>query len=332
MEGIPDIIRHINTQLPDFRLQGPPIKLSGGYLNLTWRIKAYPHNIIAKWVAPYIVTQPDFYLPPERAALEAKALQWLGQHQWEGLRMPILLDFDPKQNIILMEDMGRGRNFSQWMIDSTGDKAHFEEWGNKLGAFIGRLHTCSWGDASLQQGFNNHKIQEVRLKVEYDFDFSRLDPPTEVLVHHQQVLADKVMSPGLCLTMGDFWPLSVLLCKNDIPAIIDWEFVHFGFPFQDFAHMWAHIWMHAHISPPERKEKLLALLHAYVKAYATYMEAYLEEEANIIAYHIGTEVLQRSLGNFVQGYIYENQDPNTLQEAASFGRKCLENGTCQLLP
>ena len=66
-------------------------------------------------------------------------------------------------------------------------------------------------------------------------------------------------NPGICFTMGDLWPASIVMLplheskESDKPhkmteidwtfRVIDWEFSHYGSPIQDIAHLGAHIWM-----------------------------------------------------------------------------------------
>ena len=120
--------------------------------------------------------------------------------------------------------------------------------------------------AQLQGRFANTAVQAVRSKLMFAAAKDHILP--HALLLWPRSLAAAVPSalemaaaagrqlaehPGICLTHGDSWMRSFMLATGTTETTerppgfaIDWEFVHWGQPLQDWAHVYAHVWMLTH--------------------------------------------------------------------------------------
>ncbi|MEL6633775.1 MAG: phosphotransferase [Bacteroidota bacterium] len=315
--------QHFRRRGLPFEVVAEPIALEGGLLNHVWRVPTQAGSVIVKYAPPYIATQPEVALPCERAHFEAQALETLGQGLWENdLTIPTLYDYDNQANILVMQDAGPLPNLREKLMDLSFSDADAERIGVQLGSFIGHLHQHTFGQPSFAERFHNMEIQKVRKGVQYHM-------PLEVLTNwtHQAsaVLAKMdqmgtaILQPGQCMIMGDLWPQSILIAPHEV-WVIDWELTHYGFRVQDVGHLLAHLWMIWDRAKNQVvKAHIVALAWAFRQKYeeiAGQNLAYLQVEdsgSHPIAVHIGTEVLQRVIGNFSQAYVYQGT-PDTAKK------------------
>jgi aminoglycoside phosphotransferase (APT) family kinase protein len=109
--------------------------------------------------------------------------------------------------------------------------------------------------------------------------------------------------------MGDLWPNSIIISVSGI-RVIDWELAHFGRPLQDIGHLAAHLWMLGQRAPEAQAAvRVSACLEAFVTAYRESLghdssRIFGLEEARLAMVHAGCEILQRSVGNFTEQYLY----------------------------
>jgi aminoglycoside phosphotransferase (APT) family kinase protein len=156
-------------------------------------------------------------------------------------------------------------------------------------------------------------MQETRLAVQYRGVAEMLGAGTvddaEALGRRAESLGEDLLEPGRCLTMGDLWPLSVLVTKEGL-RLIDWELAHYGRPLQDVAHWCAHLWMQRHRAPSDAVAKVVAahrdaFLGAYGDALGGARAAlWSDAERRAAAIHFGAEILVRAVGPFQDGYVY----------------------------
>lgn len=299
-----------------FRAKGDPVPLSGGNLNYIWRVTGTPYNVIVKHAPPYIAGQPELPLDPQRIHFEAKALQ---QFSGDGKLHPLtsdhisppeLVHFDDKNHLLIMEDVGNNGGF---FIGELG--ADHVELSASLGEFIGSLHRKTAGSPWFKKNFNNSGIQQTRQQVQYngaeEFLVNAGIKPEQEAVYHARILGEKLLTPGKCMVMGDLWPPSVIIQQHRL-RIIDWEFAHFGYPFQDTAHFLAHCTMQiAATSSETRKKKVEAIARRFLKSYQSAVgeETGLQmgrEEQHDFNIHYAMELLIRTTGAFKSGYLFED--------------------------
>lgn len=315
--------------MPEFKLTGELERLSGGNINFVWRATAKEKNLIIKHAPPHIATDPEVPLSEERIDFEARVLRKLDKGgslhgiTHPEIRPPELYAYDPERSLIIMEDVGGFQELGE-AVSTIGSP---QKIGGRLGQFIGNLHLSTFRDEELGKAFHNIEIQKVRNQLQYQPAHEYLGTAenelTEAVKARCQNLGHRLLRPGKCLVMGDLWPPSIFVGKENELRLIDWEFVHYGRPLQDVAHFAAHCRMWAHTSSAEDQSDWWKTLWKYF--WDTYRETmdeswghlFDEEEERDFQIHVGAEILIRANGAFKTGYIYdrpENQH-HLLQEA-----------------
>lgn len=327
-----DVLDHLQTRLPDFTPTGDPVRLPEGNLNIVWRVPGQPASIIAKHAPPYMAVNPAVPLDPSRLEFEARSLRALEPDgalaavATQRIRPPRLLDMHTAPHVLLMEDVGTHPTLGRWLRES-GAPERARAIGQQLGRFIGRLHAATAGDDELAERFDNRLMQETRLAVQYEAVGAMLADAgiadAEALGERAAALGERLLKPGICLTMGDLWPPSVLVAPDRL-RIIDWELAHYGRPMQDVAHVAAHAWMQAHRAPHETaRAAAQQLSRSFLAVYRSALtkacaEALLTPQMlTDAALHMGAEILVRTVGPFQAGYRYDGlaADAPPVQEA-----------------
>jgi len=306
-------------------------ELGGGSLNFVWRIKSTSgSSFIIKHAPPYIASVPEIAFDNSRIVFEAnilRAFQFrseLNQLTGFGVRPPEFLGYDSHRHLLLMEDVGSRPDLIQAARLTDTDLAAC---GSNLGAFMAQLHLQTYQNQWFADNFANLPVQRTRLEVQYNgcLEFCRRArlPDAEKIGKLCRQLGQKLNSVGKCLVMGDLWPYSILLGRNEI-RLIDWELTHFGRPAQDVAHLAAHLWMMSHRAAGQpQKERIdkfrLSFINRYFKRIARHQPQLMtQEDERDFQIHFGAEILARTLGNFQKNYLYDGLSPEhpVIQEAA----------------
>lgn len=330
------ILNHVARLLPEYEITSSPLPLSGGYLNSVWRVSAIPQSLVVKQAPPYIASQPEVPLDPERILFEGEALSLfmpgnsLHELLSNSVRVPELVTMDEKNHLLIMEDLGNLPDLSGWLHQNDP-----KDEGKRLGSFIARLHRYTFENADLKKRFNNKVIQQTRFALLYDAVEDMLKragvADYEILGEKVRMMGKKFLKPGLCLTMGDLWPSSILVDNGKL-GLIDWEFCHFGYPAQDVGHLLAHLWMQAHCTP----DRIIAgrfrtfrqqFLNSY---FSEVSEPELQNESvrKDIHLHSASEILARTMGSFQNGYLYDGLDVGhpLMREAVETAAKWIRGG------
>jgi len=318
-----------SEKIPGFTPNGPITPVDGGLLNQVWRLDGNPQPIIVKHAPPYIATNHEIPLDPERQLFEARALGLFRKNailhslQNSYIKVPELKSHLADHHILLLEDAGVDvKSLNQLSHPKMDD----ERIGTALAEFIAGIHARTTGNRSLAQSMENGSIQKSRYMIQYQpasrYLLKAGIPDYESLGRELEALGRQFMKPGKCLIMGDLWPRS-LLWNGSIWYLIDWEFSHYGSPAQDTGHLLAHLWMLEHRSTDrETGRRFSAIKNAFIK---TYQEKIIAEKPDLISeeikretiLHAAAEVIARTTGAFQKGYLYaglEAEDP-TVQEA-----------------
>lgn len=326
------IVEQVRSHLPDFKSTGPPVRLTGGYLNYVYRVPGQPQSVVVKCAPPHIAAMPDVPLDPGRIIFEGRSLAaFMPGGTMEActtpkVRPPHLLYFEEDQCLLVEEDVGQVPHLGKWL--QTGP---YREWpglrvGELLGEFIGGLHLHSYGDAHLARAFDNKTIQHSRLEVHYKMVGMMLArggvADAGQLGQRAVQLGELLQEPGLCFIQGDLWLPSILVAPDGL-RVIDWELVHFGRPSQDVGHLASHLWMWSHRASSEAvAEETRAVLKGFLRAYremlgTTFDELFGADGVYESSVHFGSEILMRTTGPFQEGYLYEGlpSDGPVVQEA-----------------
>jgi len=302
------VLAFVRQALPDEHWPRPVEPLSGGALNQVCRVRGEERSVIFKHAPPHIASRPDLPLDDSRLTFEAAALRAfeddpaLRALEGTGVRPPKLLHHDPGLNFILIEDLG---NSSPLEAVLAGLPAH-EGLGSALGRFIGGLHRATTDRPDLAETFDNRPVQQTRFELQYASAASYAETagiPTDGLERiqaHSTGLGERLLRPGRCLIMGDFWPPSILTGENGA-RLIDWEFAHYGQPLQDCAHFAAHCWMHAIAAGSPSVSRLwIELWQAFANAYSGDTPPPDSPKLDSVDWnlHFAAEVLMRTAGPF----------------------------------
>ena len=342
-----NLLRYVDRHLPDFAAAGSPERLPQGNLNYVWRVPGEGGSIIVKHAPPYVASDPEVDLDPNRLLFELRSLQVLSPRgplaevSRPDVRPPEPLYADPHNHVLVMEDLGDVPPLGRWIQERSGEEMErVETAGRRLGAFIGRLHRITLGDDRLAEAFDNRAMQETRQAVQYEAATDLLRrggvDDAEALGRRVRSLGKVLRRPGRCLTMGDLWPPSVLVTGDGL-RVIDWELAHYGQPLQDLAHWDAHLWMLAHRGDAPTAEAAGVLRDAFWTAYRAAIGSAADrlwtdamgERASI---HFGAEILVRTVGRFQAGYLYDGLDPDDepVQEAVATAAAAIRNPRSKL--
>ncbi|MCR9145494.1 MAG: aminoglycoside phosphotransferase family protein [bacterium] len=323
--------------------------LSGGYLNRVWRVRM-PRDLfgaivgagawrgegrasatlIVKHAPPYAARRPDIALDPGRLRFEARALDYLRSTDREiwncgpddratgsaplKVRVPQLYLYDASRAVILMEDLGAGLDLGDAIAAaSEASLWDFRAIGGALGRWLATLHSLkiSAGDAN---EFRNDAVQATRAEIQYRGAADSLRrvgvADWRKLGERAAAFGQRLLGPGVGLTMGDLWPASVLLADDDRAGIglIDWEFAHYGRPVQDVAHLAAHLFMRVAVGRKASEgDRAAAVGRAFLETYLRMLGDQDESLHADSAIHFACEILMRTAGPFQAGYLFENQ-------------------------
>jgi hypothetical protein len=264
-----------------FTPDGPAVPLSGGFLNLVWRVPLQAgRSIVVKHAPPHVASDPGVPLDPDRLLLEARALARLAD-SGPAVRPPRLRHLDALNHTLAMEDLGDLPDLTDAI-----DLASAED----LAAFVGRLHART--DPDLATAFDNPSVQGTRHQLQYRaaraWLHTRRHPEADAVGDVLEDLGLRLQQPGRCWVMGDLWPPSILV-DDDGLRLIDWELTHYGQPGQDLGHLAAHLFLHPHGRP----------------FWERFAEAYLESGPSLddaavadTRLHFAAELLMRAIGPF----------------------------------
>ena len=318
-----DVRDHLAQRLPDWAAEGEPERLPEGRLNWVWRVTTDRGPVIVKVAPPFIAAHPDVALSPERVRFEAKALEALAPDgdladvASDTARAPRLLDLDAERHALVVEDLGDLPHLGTWLYGT--DKTSARAAGEALGQFIGRLHLMTLDDEAVAEAFDNEPAQQTRHAVQYQGTRPLLEklrlPDAASLADRAEELGERFLEAGRCLTMGDLWPLAVLVdeAEEESPrlGLIDWGLAHYGNPAQDLGHLAAHFWIHAqHAERAAQRNAVRAARQSFFEGYAQVAGERLPEliEGPVLrdaALHAACEVLVRSIGPLQEGSLYE---------------------------
>lgn len=332
------LARHLPLLDPTLEPIGRPQRLAGGLLNIVWRVPTRLGYRIIKVAPPFIASAPDIALDSRRSHFEADALALfshggaLGRLADDRVRPPRLIRFVPQVPLLVLEDLGDLPDLQK----AAGQEVPLDEHGAHLGRFIGDLHAVSSGLPELGVRFRNTEIQTTRRSIQYagvaQALVKRFGESIEPLGSALADLGDRLLGPGRCLTMGDLWPASILIGGPTL-RLIDWEFVHFGQPLQDAAHLLAHTWMLRHRSPsPAVTRGLETFERAFLDAYREALgervsflwDAPARQDAGL---HFAAEILVRTIGAFSNTGPYAGDtDGPAVGEAVAFAIEMAKGG------
>lgn len=214
------------------------ISIAGpGNMNLVLRVTTNQRSVILKQSKAFVKKFPQIPAPIDRIQVEHQFYQVLNKSGAMQEFVPQILGFDPENHLLLTEDLGIGKDFSD--IYSEEKRLSLNE-VDQLVHFLNLLHALSVKDfpENLPMRRLNHEhIFNFPFIEENGFDLDTIQPGLQELSlefkrdqNLKMVIAklgEWYLAPGKTLLHGDFYPGSWLQVKTGI-KVIDPEFGFLG--------------------------------------------------------------------------------------------------------
>lgn len=265
-----------------------------GNMNFVLRVATPQRSIIIKQARPWVEKYPQFDAPAER--VEVEALYFTLVNKLEGLDRlsPQILDFDQKNGILAMEDLGASADYT-FLYQKGEDLTQTDLEG--LVEYISVLHAWDTSDKTypmntgmralnyehifnypylVDNGLDLDSIQEGLQELSMPY---RTDNALKTIIHELGAL---YVSKGPCLLHGDYYPGSWLRTAKGL-RIIDPEFSFFGPPEFELGVLIAHMLM-----GQQSKQLIDRILNSYRKPSSF--------NSTVLAGFIGVEILRRLIG------------------------------------
>ena len=227
-----------------------------GNMNFTLRVKTGARSFIIKQSRDYVEKYPQVAAPAQRVLRESDFYKLIGEKEGLQRMMPKLTGLDTVNNVIAMEDLGAGNDFT--FLYQEGEVISENDLESTV-SFLANLHNSFDAKSSslvitntgMRQLNHEHifiypylkenglNLDDVLMGLEEAAQIYKSD---ENLKAEVQKLGKMYLADGHKLLHGDYFPGSWLK-TNDGIKIIDPEFCFFGPPEFDLAVMVAHLKM-----------------------------------------------------------------------------------------
>lgn len=230
-----------------------------GNMNCTLRVETCGRTFILKQARPWVEKYPHIPAPWDRVQAEARFYGLVQAQPRIADHMPRLLQFDPAQRTLMLEDLHEARDFTSIYREGVGSM--YQSDLTALTQYLVELQRC-FRNQSLAESFSNAEMR--KLNHEHIFVFPlrpdnglTLDAITPGLQHlakqlqNDRAYQNKVEAVGHCylhdnsgkgLVHGDYFPGSWLKAEKRV-YIIDPEFCFFGRPEWDLGNMVGHLYL-----------------------------------------------------------------------------------------
>jgi 5-methylthioribose kinase len=279
----------------------PPVRvLTGGVANKTVLVERPSGGLVVKQALGKFRVQVDWFVQPERSALEA-----LGLRTYEALlptgSTPHFLFEDPDHFIHAMTAIPQPHEtLKRLLLDGRGTATQVERFAALMAA--AHLAALKQADALRPQFESLEYFETQRLEPFYAYTASQV-PAAADFIH---ALIDETRRTQLTLVHADFTPKNVLVLPDERLVLLDYEIVHWGDPAFDVGLALAHL-----IAKTIKVEARRADYHTYAVQFARrYLdhvgEAFGPLEARIVRHALAC-VLARVRGRSPLEYFEEPQ-------------------------
>lgn len=226
-----------------------------GNMNQVLRVVTNQRSVILKQSRPWVQKFPQIDAPVERVLIEARFYELINRNAFFRQFAPRVLGRDSGNYVLLLEDLGKGADFTFiYQLEHTIEATHLEQ----LTRILSHLHHLEF-DRETRETFpdnlgmrrlNHQHLFVFPLAEDTGFDLDEVQPGLqeialpykrdEKLRKSMQELGEHYLSTGPCLLHGDYFPGSWLKIGTEV-KIIDPEFCFFGPPEYDLGVMLAHL-------------------------------------------------------------------------------------------
>lgn len=220
------LTRYLKANSINFQTIEP---FSGGTANYVFLIMTNSGvSQIIKHAEPYVKSSNGAIpFPVDRMNFEHKAMEEVAKlitPEMSRVRVPKMIRYDEAFKVLMMSYAGKkhlkdaygdpeldiprlGRQLGEWLatLHQSTKETNIGEDGNPIGKTIYR-----WAYSHLAQ---------VAEQYELDVEFSK---------HIDEKYGSLLQTDDDCVCHGDFWPGNVLVGKNDVMTVVDWEMCRRG--------------------------------------------------------------------------------------------------------
>lgn len=259
-------------------------------MNLVLRVKTNLRSVILKQSKPYVRKFPQIPAPIDRIEIELCYYQLIEVDEVLGNYSPKVIQYNPDYHILLIEDLGNGKDFSD--IYTKG-----YQWESKdlrsISNYLNALHNLEVSNFPSNQEMkmlNHEHLFHFPFMEQNGFDLDTIQPglqqismkykTDEDLKTALELLGKRYLSHGITLIHGDFYPASWLKTEKGI-KFIDTEFAYMGDCEFDLGVLFAHFDL-AKMDLSHQEEFLNNYKHSYVE--------------DLVNGYRGMEIMRRLIG------------------------------------
>ncbi len=265
-----------------------------GNMNVVVRVMTDQQRFILKQPRPWVNKYPQVPAPMNRSEVEASFYKLVSQNTTLKRFIPNLYNFDDRQFVLVLEDLGNGNDFTY--LYQQGQSVTADE-VSTLASFISQLHRINKSSVKFpanraMKELNHEHIFNYPFLEENGFNLDDVQPGLqEVSLKYKRndalktkvtQLGKRYLATGTTLLHGDYYPGSWLKTASGI-TIIDPEFAFLGDPEFDIGVMIAHLTM-----AETSSEHIKQVLNEYERPYGY--------QDSLQRAYSGIEVLRRIIG------------------------------------
>lgn len=294
-----------------------------GNMNYVLRVITNERTFIIKQARDYVEKYPQIPAPKERVEIEAAFYEKIAAFDNIQKYMPKLLSLDKENEIMILEDLGKGTDFSfLYDLEIKLKEKEIQELLN----YLNLLHQKTFSKIPLSN-FENLQMRQLNYEHVFVYPFLEdngfdLDTIQEglqnlaMIYKKDEVFKTKVLdigkhylSNGNYLLHGDFYPGSWLHTSKGI-QIIDTEFCFYGKREFDIGVFMAHLYLSFHDN-----KMIENIFENYVKLH--------QLKPSLVHQFMGIEIMRRLIG-LAQLPLYK-MDLKTKKALLSFAYQKITN-------
>lgn len=239
-------------------------KAGEGNMNFVMRLITSEGNLILKQSRDYVNKYPQIAAPIERVAVEKAFFDVVNNDVTLAEFSPSVLHFDAENHLLVLEDLGNGKDFMKLYQDQSTISASDIE---SLISYLVKLHSqksLAFPSNSAMKELNHEHIFHFPYMEENGFNLDDIQEGLQDLAmayktdnrlkQEIEKIGERYLSQGKTLLHGDFYPGSWLKVDAEV-KVIDPEFGFLGDPEFDLGVMMAHFEM-SKIAPSVLKKCL----------------------------------------------------------------------------
>ena len=278
-----------------------------GNINWVRRVRSVSdgRSWVVKQARPALERFPEYRVSTERAAFEARYFEVAGPFDPNGICVEVLF-FDPRQCVLVLEDLGNATPLSQTLARETAAAPVVAAAGRALGRFLGAVHSGT-RRANLAPRFENDEMRRLHGDHIFQLPYRPNDfPLTPAVADRAGAIRNdaaliaiidaayrRYLTPEGSLVHADVQPDNILLGPRG-PRLLDAEIAHIGDPAFDVGVLVGHL-----LLPAAARGAASSATAAIRETWSAYQAAHEAEPPPCfrdVARYAGIELLRRTIG------------------------------------